>query len=144
MSSEDRRRILQLVADGKITAEEAAELLDALPKDGQSEATREPTDFGGPALQFPPGPQSPEWPRPPARARALIIQITDGSDSHVNLRIPFGLARAAGKFVPRRAQQQLKEFGIDLQELLDDLRGSENGTILQVNDDDSHVLIAVE
>lgn len=143
MLSEDRRRILQLVADGKITAEEAAELLDALPKEGQSDGPREQSDFGGPLPQLPSPPQYPAWPQP-TRARALVIQINDGSDSHVNLRIPFGLARAAGKFVPRRAQQQLKEFGIDLQELLDDLRGSENGTILQVNDDDSHVLIAVE
>ena len=136
MSSEDRRRILQLVADGKISAEEATELLDALPGDRQSESPDAPYSS---SLPMPPEP-----PIRPNRARSLVIQITEGSESRVNLRIPFGLARAAGKFVPRRAQQQLKEFGIDLQELLDDLSGSENGTILQVQDDQDTVLIAVE
>jgi hypothetical protein len=135
--NDERRRILQLVADGKITAEEAAELLDALNVQSRRET---------PSMSFPDAPPSPPAPSLPrtGRARSLIIQITEGSNTKVNLRIPFGLARAAGKFVPRRAEQQLREFGIELDDLLADLRGSEDGTILQVEDDDSRVLIAVE
>ena len=139
MSSEDRRRILQLVADGKITAEEATELLDALPGDRPSEPVRE-ADAPYPPMP----PRLPALPRMPVRNRALVIQIHDGESTHVNLRIPFALARAAGKFVPRRAQQQLKEFGIELDDLLNDLSGNENGVLLQVQDDKDVVLIAVE
>ena len=143
MSNEDRRRILQLVADGKITAEEATELLDALPSDRQSDGPREGADAPYPSI--PPVPPLPPMPQlPPNRARSLVIQINEGSENKVNLRIPFGLARAAGKFVPRRASQQLKEFGIELEELLNDLSGTEKGIILQVRDDEDMVLIAVE
>jgi hypothetical protein len=137
MSNEDRRRILQLVADGKISAEEATELLDALPSDRQSDGAREAAE--APYASMPPMP-----PFPPNRARSLVIQINEGSENKVNLRIPFGLARAAGKFVPRRASQQLKEFGIELEELLNDLSGTEKGIILQVRDEQDMVLIAVE
>lgn len=137
--NEEQRRILQMVADGKLTSEEAAELLDAL----QAETRR------GDVEQTPQGPRgdSPYWRQQgPARRtpRTLMIQISEGNDSHVNLRIPFGLFRAAGKYIPRKAQASLSEYGIDLEELLGDLSGNESGVLLQVNDGDDHVLIAVE
>jgi hypothetical protein len=137
--NDERRRILQLVADGKITAEEAAELLDAI----NVQPRREQSTMPPPEAPTPPAPVFARGPAP-VRARSLIIQVIEGSNTKVDLRIPFGLARAAGKFIPRRAEQQLREFGIDLEDLLSDLRGSENGTILQVQDEDSRVLIAVE
>lgn len=136
--NDDRRRILQLVAEGKITAEEAADLLDALGSTSSQEARAVP-----PEAPF--APQPPRTPMPPqGRARNLVIQVTEGSNTKVNLRIPFGLARAAGKFIPRRAEQQLRELGIELEDILSDLKGSEQGTIVQVEDDDNRVLIAVE
>ena len=136
--NEDRRRILQLVAEGKISVEDAAELLDVL----NQETRRDPQAFASPEAPLPP---QPAFPGSNAnRARSLIIQVMEGSNSKVNLRIPLGLARAAGKFVPHRAQQHLAEFGIDLEGILSDLRGSEQGTILQVEDDNNRVLIAVE
>jgi hypothetical protein len=73
-----------------------------------------------------------------------MIQISEGNNNNVNLRIPFGLFRAAGKYIPRKAQASLREYGIDLEELLGDLSGSESGVLLQVNDGEDHVLIAVE
>ena len=42
MSSEERRKILQMVADGKISAEEAATLMRALDDPGEDEASAEP------------------------------------------------------------------------------------------------------
>src|SRR5437868_4875965 len=97
--NEDRRRILQLVAEGKITAEEAADLLDALG----SELRREPQSFAPPEPPIPPTAFPAQRAAP---ARSLIIQVMEGSTTKVNLRIPFGIARAAGKFIPRRAEQQ--------------------------------------
>jgi hypothetical protein len=136
--NEEQRRILQMVADGKLTSEEAAELLDAL----QAEARRGSVD---------PAPAAPRadntyWrePQDKRQPKTLMIQISEGNNSHVNLRIPFGLFRAAGKYIPRKAQASLREYGIDLEELLGDLSGSERGVLLQVNDGEDHVLIAVE
>lgn len=42
MSSEERRKILQMVATGKISAEEAATLMRAMEDDGEGEASAEP------------------------------------------------------------------------------------------------------
>lgn len=42
MSSEERRKILQMVADGKISAEEAARLMRALDESAEEEASAEP------------------------------------------------------------------------------------------------------
>jgi hypothetical protein len=136
--NEEQRRILQMVADGKLTSEEAAELLDALQvetrRGNQEQASSVPQRFDNTGLSRQQG-------RP---ARTLMIQINEGNDSHVNLRIPFGLFRAAGKYIPRKAQASLRDYGIDLEELLGDLSGSESGVLLEVNDGDDHVLIAVE
>jgi DUF4097 and DUF4098 domain-containing protein YvlB len=136
--NEERRRILQMVADGKLTSEEAAELLDAL----QAETRRGDAEQSQSVQRIGDGPWRPT--RETRSPRTLMIQISEGDDSHVNLRIPFGLFRAAGKYIPRKAQSSLREYGIDLEELLGDLSGSESGVLLQVNDGDDHVLIAVE
>lgn len=137
--NEEQRRILQMVADGKLTSEEAAELLDALQAETRpavrDQGVQLQRDESSYLRQQGPGRRSP---------RTLMIQISEGGDSHVNLRIPFGLFRAAGKYIPRKAQASLSEYGIDLEELLGDLSGSESGVLLQVNDGDDHVLIAVE
>jgi hypothetical protein len=132
--NEERRRILQLVADGRITAEEAADLLDALGPETRGDA----------AAGDSPSASSPGAPPPSRRAHALVIQVQERGEKRVNLRIPIGLARAAGRFIPRNAQHRLREHGIDLEELISDLSGSEHGTLLQVEDDEDRVLIAVE
>lgn len=130
MSSEERARILRMVAEGKLSIEQAAGLLDALEPPARTEYPR---------------PIQPEAPRPPSMpSRALVIQVSDDDESRVNLRIPLGLARAAGKFMPRSAQQILKEHGIDIDHFLDDLGPVQDGTLLEVRDSDTRVFIAVE
>jgi hypothetical protein len=47
MSSEERRKILQMVADGKISAEEAANLMRALDEDAEAESTQGGAGFLG-------------------------------------------------------------------------------------------------
>ncbi len=94
MMSEERARILRMVANGKLSAEEAAELLEALEPAPRTEART--------ASLVEPLPVA-----SPTGARTLVINITEGGDSKVNVRIPLGLARAAGRFIPRQAQEYL-------------------------------------
>lgn len=47
MSSEERRKILQMVADGKISAEEAANLMRALDEDAEAESAQAGVGFLG-------------------------------------------------------------------------------------------------
>jgi hypothetical protein len=130
--NEERARILRMVAGGKLTAEEAAELLEALEPAPRAEGR---AAFPGEPLPF----------APPTNPRTLVINISEGGDSKVNVRIPLGLARAAGRFIPRQAQEYLEDHGIDLKQMLAEQTVAwTKGPLIEIQDEEDHVLIAVE
>jgi hypothetical protein len=81
-------RVLQLVAEGRLTADEAAPLLDALE-----------------AAQAPP-PTAPAAPGDPGHAAddrpgsVVRIEVSDGGRKVINLRVPLALGRNAIDNVP--------------------------------------------
>jgi hypothetical protein len=78
-------RVLRLVADGRLTAEEAGPILDAF--DGTAEAADEAAaDVAGQAAGAP--------------ARTLRVEVTEAGRTVINLRIPLSLGRAAISQVP--------------------------------------------
>ncbi|HLJ68969.1 MAG TPA: hypothetical protein VKX16_16575 [Chloroflexota bacterium] len=133
MFDEERARILRMVAEGKLSPEEAADLLEALQPRRESNQ---------PAPVMPPEP--PSLPGQRRRSRTVVIQIKEGGESKVDLRIPLSLAKAAGKFIPRKAQESLQSRDINILDFLEDAAEAESGTILQVKDGEDRVLIAVE
>ena len=145
MSNEERARILRMVAEGKVTPAEAEDLLaalDAAPDAGARSAGLSATYGAGPmpASPVPPGPLGSRKQR-----RSLVIQVKESGDSKVNVRIPLSLARAAGKFIPRHAQQHLAAYNINLEEFLSGLSDAEgDGTLVEVKDGKDEVRIAVE
>jgi hypothetical protein len=147
MNDDERARVLRMVAEGKLSPEEAAGLLDALEPETRGAGYSSPPGTPG---EGEPGVRRIASPRPvgaPGRGRsprAVVIQIKEGGDNKVNVRIPLGLARAAGKFIPRQAQTYLANYEIDLQEFLEGAGDMEGGTLLEVKDGENRVLIAVE
>ncbi len=121
--SEERNRILQMLADGQITAEEAGRLLEAL-EGGAVEA--ELVSRKGPA-------------------RLLRIYINDPDGTEVKVNLPLALARFALKFIPKEQQRQIAEAGFDIDELLTSLRSDmPEGKLVEINDaDGTEVLIEV-
>ena len=104
---EERRRILDMLAADKITVDQAEALLRAL----QAGDVRPPRDV-------------PEG----RRARSLRIQITEdgaSSNSNVNVTVPIGLIRFAGRFLPKEARSQLNDNGIQFDQLIDSLNSEE-------------------
>lgn len=103
----EQRRILDLLAAGQISVDEATELLAAL---GTS--------------SVPPAPPAPPSP-PRGIARLLRISIDadgEGADkAKIRVNVPIGLAKFATRFLPKEAKQQLEAQGVDLSELLDSL-----------------------
>jgi len=95
--SEQRRQILAMLAEGKITADEAERLITALERTGDG-APPPATD-----------------PRPTARARYLRVVVNErgGSDpTRVNIRVPFQLLRAGvrlASLVPPKALDQIND-----------------------------------
>jgi hypothetical protein len=135
-STEDRARILRMVAAGKLSAEEAADLLEALQYES-TPSPRSPVNPESPRVLAPGNPNS-------LSRRFLLIQVSEGEKTKVNLRIPLALARAAGRFIPRMAQEHLDEYDINLKELMEDLgSGLVEGPLLDIKDEDTRVLIEV-
>ena len=104
--SEERRQILEMVADKKITADEAERLLSALGT--QATSSKSETGSGGKT--------------PPKYLRIVVDSNEDGEGpSKVNIRVPMQLLRAGVKLagiIPGHARVQvntaLKEHGVDL------------------------------
>lgn len=122
VTSEERIKILKMVEDGKISAEEAANLLKAL---GKQERRRTPLTEGD--------------------ARWLRVRITDldSDKASVNVNLPINIVnvglKMGARFIP--------EFeGLDLEELGDALRQGLTGKIVDVVDEEDrqHVEVYIE
>jgi len=101
--SEDRKRILSMLAEGKITADEADLLLDSL---GGSAAEAPATTTVTPSASWPTGP-APAGTVP----KFLFVKVYGGKDT-VDVKVPLGLLRAGLKLtslIPPQAMDQINE-----------------------------------
>ncbi len=115
--------VLRLVAEGRLTAEEAAPILDALGGPGASPA--------GPADELE---ASTAGDRP---TRALRVEVTEGGRQVVNLRIPLALGRMALDHIPGLSGDHVAR----IREALDH---NLSGPIVAVDDDGGSVRIVLE
>jgi len=130
MSRQEEMEVLKMVAEGKLKAEEAMKLLEALR-----------------ASSGEPQPASEEAPQSPGAARWLRVRVMeDDGETNVNLRIPLFLARwlgnNLGRFIPQEARERMKEHGIDPENLraaLAELSKVGKTQLVDVHDGDDHV-----
>ena len=121
-SNEERLKILQMIQDGKISAEEGAKLLEAL---GSAE-----------------GAPRPQVPRRPENPHSLRIRVTDmdSGKSKVSVNLPLTLAEAgmgiAARFAP----------GISYLSLQEAIETGKLGKLIDVVDEEDreHVEIFIE
>ena len=109
--SNERAKVLQMVADGTITPADAEKLLSRLDSAKTDTATLEPESGNGN--------------RKPGPLKYLRV-VVDGGDK-VNIRVPIGLIRTGIKLstlMPLSASKHLSEHGIDLSQF-NDLDGDE-------------------
>jgi hypothetical protein len=125
-TTEERMKILKMIEDGKLTAEDGAKLLAAL-----SEGRR---GAGGPAAR---GSTS--------AGRWLRIRVTDVATgrSKASVQIPVGLIDAGMKIGAHFAPEV---EGVDLSHVMEAIRSGMTGKIVDVTDDEDgeHVEIFVE
>jgi hypothetical protein len=99
--NEQRQQILQMLAEGKITADEAGRLIDALDR------------------QLPESPPT-AAPRPrprPKYLRVLVVDTSGGDEpSRVNVRVPLQLLRAGVRLASLIPQQALTKINAKLDE----------------------------
>lgn len=107
---EDKKRIMDMVKEGRISVEEALRLIEAMDQPQPKAAPRAGMAYAAAAA--------------PARGIAKMIRITiDGQDVKVKVNVPASLAKFASNFIPVDAQNQLASQGIDLAGILDMLKG---------------------
>lgn len=121
-TSEERMRVLRLIEEGKISAEEGARLLRALDKSGagskKGKARQSAPDSGG---------------------RRMRLRVVDGATgkTRVDMTIPLGLVSmglaVGARFVPDVAD-------LDIGHLQDALRSGASGKILEVVDEEGEVV----
>ena len=126
-TAEERMRVLKLIEDGKISADEGARLLAALEKsDKQARRSRKKADG-----------------RSDAEGRWLRLRVSDtkSGKTRVNMTIPLGLVNmglaVGARFVPDVAE-------LDVEAIRNALRSGLHGKILEVHDEDELVEIYVE
>lgn len=124
-SSEERMKILKMIEEGKLSAEEGTKLLAALSD------------------KRPPVP--PRTPGMPGAPRWLRIRVTDvrSGRSKASVQIPLALVDAGMKIGAHFAPEV---EGVDMSNVLDAVRSGMTGKIIDVTDDEDgeHVEIYVE
>jgi len=121
--NDDMKKILKMVEDGKITADEASVLIDALKtKDNET--------------------------APTSRGRSIKIYVYDKVEDKkkVDITIPLSLIKFGLKFIPKD-KINIDSDGmqnIDFDEIMKAVEDGAQGTILDVDEDRERVIIKVE
>ena len=124
-SSEERMKILKMIEDGKLSAEEGTKLLAALNE-----------------KRMPPPPRAPGMPGGPRWLRIRVTDVRTGR-SKASVQIPLALVDAGMKIGAHFAPEV---EGVDMSNVMEALRSGMTGKIIDVTDDEDgeHVEIYVE
>ena len=124
--------VLRLVAEGRLTADEAAPLLDALDAASTRGPSTEETGPGGGSTDG--ATPDPIGDRP---GRALRIEVRDAGRTVINLRIPLSLGRAAIDQIPGISE-------VTSQRIREAIAAGIRGSILDVDDEGDGVRVSIE
>lgn len=130
-TSEERLKILKMVQEGKISADQGATLIEALEDNNQNQRQ----------------PNRPETPTNPTgkSSRWFHVRITDSGTgrTRVNVRLPVSLINAGIKMGARFSPEVQ---GLDMEQLLQFINSGETGQMVDVvnEDDGEHVEVFIE
>jgi hypothetical protein len=133
-TSEERLKVLRLINEGKLTAEEGARLLEAL-----SSAAPKPAGKSTSNPEPPPSPGSGRG------ARWFRVRVTDLATGRVrvNIRLPVTVVTTGFKLGARFSTEV---EGLDMKTLMESIHSGETGQIVDVYDDkeSEHVEVFLE
>lgn len=124
-TTEDRMQILNMVAEGIISADEGAKLLAALEPEQKKEPDQSLT-----------GPSRPRW------VRVRVTDLETGRNK-VNVNLPLGLVEVAARLGARFAPELQ---GMDVRNIVEQVKSGAQGKLVEVEDieDGERVEIYVE
>jgi len=103
--SEETKKVLEMVAEGKISASDAERLLEKLTGSAQTTGPRKEAESAEPSAKKP---------------RFLHIVVDKPGQDQVNIRMPLSFTRSGRSLLavlPSRVSEKLTELGIDLSAL---------------------------
>ena len=129
VTSPERLKILKMIQDGKITAEEGIELLDMLGEKGSK---------GKSGVV-----ETPSAPRSNAQWFRVVVTDTVTGKTRVNVRLPISLVNAGIKMGAKFSPQV---EGLDQKKLAEFIQSGAIGKVVDIydEDDDEHVEVYVE
>jgi len=144
MPADPLDQVLKLVAEGRLTAEEAGPILAALddrPGAGPGGDQTASDARKGPPRDEPPGGfgsnPPPSFDPPSTGATSLRLEVRENGRQVVNLRLPIAVGRLALDRVPGLSGEQVER-------VREALAGGMRGPILQVDDGPNGVRIVLE
>lgn len=131
-TSEERLKILKMVQDGKINADEAMHLLEVLTQKDTADKTAPGQPTGSGSRE----PDAPQW------MRVQITESTTGK-TRVNVRLPVSLVTTGMKMGARFSPHV---EGMDMEQLNSWIKQGGRGKVLDVYDDEEgdHVEVFLE
>lgn len=122
--TEEKKRILRMLEEGRISVDEAEKLLDKIEG-----GTAEKTGYDKQIVER-------------RRARALRIIVVEDGEEEVNISIPLKLVKMFETLMPKSAKEKLDEKGINLDVVLDAIEEETvDGKLVDIHDGDTHVEI---
>ena len=124
---EERKRILDMLEQGKIDAKQADELLGSIEKKVGEE-------------------KIPAKVRTKGKKLRIVVKSKEEGGEHVNISIPLSLAKLVTNFIPKDKRESMESSGIDVGEILahiDELEGLDED-IVNVDSGDEKVRIFIE
>jgi len=118
MTTPEQMKILQMLQEGTIQAEEAAKLLEAL-EEGEEEGI--PSESG----------------------KVLKIKVSDKNSGavKVNMGVPLGFARFLKDLIPASERARMESQGVDLDAVFANLDSGTKGKLVDVEDvKDGHLI----
>ena len=110
----EKKRILEMVRDGKLTVDEAHSIIEAM-------------DQGGDAVR--PAATS----RP---ARFVRVRVMENEGTKVNVSLPVSMVRVLWRLIPKDALHELEEQNVDLDSILEAIDQGAQGKLVDVEDED--------
>ncbi len=112
--SNERKQVLDLLAEGKISSEDAERLLDRLA--GSASTGDAGASSAGSSTAAPSGSGQP----PTAAPKFMCVHVDSHEGDQVNVRLPLALVRSGIKlsaFLPREAAETMSKNGVDFSQL---------------------------
>ncbi len=120
---EERKRILKMLEEGKINAQQAEELLNSIEK-----------KVGGKRNTL------------KAKGKKLRVRVESEDGEKVNISIPLSLAKLATRFISKAQHESLESAGVDLTTIVEHIEELENmeEDIVNVESDEEKVRVYIE